>query len=395
LFPSVEAELVHPSVLTVKPPVAVNLFSEDLDLLDDAAARVAGALSGIAGLEDVATTSEPGGPEITVELDRERAAAMGVQADELSRSLRRQISGEIVGQFREEEERIDIRLRASESDRDRATEVRSLRFRLPDGKAVPVSALAAVSIARGPAAIYRSGGGRVATVSAKVVSGDLGGMLDRVRSSLGDAALPAGVVAELAGQEGELKVSYESLKLALALAVFMVYVVMAVQFESLRYPFVILLSVPLGLVGVVAALLLTGQSLSVLALIGAVMLAGIVVNNAIVLVDAINRRRRQGQALEEAIVGAGRERLRPILMTTATTVLALLPMALGLGAGDELRRPMAITVIGGLTVATLLTLVVIPCLYRGMTRDAAGAEFAGSGPALEDAGPGGAEGPAS
>jgi HAE1 family hydrophobic/amphiphilic exporter-1 len=192
-------------------------------------------------------------------------------------------------------------------------------------------------------------------------------MLERVRATTQDTDLPPGVVAELAGQDLELKVSYDSLKLALALAIFMVYVVMAVQFESLRYPFVILLSVPLGLVGVVAALLLTGLPLSVLALIGAVMLAGIVVNNAIVLVDAINRRRRQGEALGDALVGAGRERLRPILMTTATTVLALLPMALGLGAGDELRRPMAITVIGGLTVATLLTLIVIPCLYRAMT----------------------------
>jgi HAE1 family hydrophobic/amphiphilic exporter-1 len=142
-----------------------------------------------------------------------------------------------------------------------------------------------------------------------------------------------------------------------------------VQFESLRYPFVILLAVPLGLIGVVAALGVTGTSISALALIGAVMLAGIVVNNAIVLVDAVNRRRRDGEPLEPAIVAAGRERLRPILMTTATTVLALLPMALGLGAGDELRRPLAITVIGGLSVATLLTLVVIPCLYRVMTRE--------------------------
>jgi HAE1 family hydrophobic/amphiphilic exporter-1 len=200
------------------------------------------------------------------------------------------------------------------------------------------------------------------------------------------------VVAELAGQDRELKLSYDSLKLALALAIFMVYVVMAVQFESLKYPFVILLSVPLGLVGVVAALLLTGLSLSVLALIGAVMLAGIVVNNAIVLVDAVNRRRGQGEELEQAIVGAGRERLRPILMTTATTVLALLPMALGLGAGDELRRPMAITVIGGLSVATLLTLIVIPCLYRAMSRPESAVEPAPGETRLERAPAGATDG---
>ncbi|MCP4659034.1 MAG: efflux RND transporter permease subunit [bacterium] len=155
----------------------------------------------------------------------------------------------------------------------------------------------------------------------------------------------------------ELEVSFTSLKLALALAVFLVYVVMAAQFESLLHPFIILTAVPLAL------LYLTGNTISVLALIGSVMLAGIVVNNAIVLVDAINRRRREGEAVRVAVTGAGKERLRPILMTTATTVLALLPMALGLGAGDELRSPLAITVIGGLTAATLLTLVVIPCIY--------------------------------
>ncbi len=150
----------------------------------------------------------------------------------------------------------------------------------------------------------------------------------------------------------------------MALATFLVYVVMASQFESLIHPFVILMAVPLGVVGVVAALVLTSNSVSVLVLIGAIMLAGIVVNNAIVLVDAVNRRRREGQEIDEALVGAGEERLRPILMTTATTVLALFPMALGLGAGDELRAPLAITVIGGLTVATILTLIVIPCIYR-------------------------------
>jgi HAE1 family hydrophobic/amphiphilic exporter-1 len=367
VFPSVEAELAHPSVLSVRPPLAVHLFSEDLADLDTAAGTTADMMWGLPAVQDVATSSEPGNPEITIELDRERAADLDVRAEPLSRSLQRQIGGEIVGEFREEEQRLDIRLRASEAWRDRASEIAALRFRLDNGTIVPLSAFADVTLERGPAAIHRIGGGRVAKVTAKVASADLGRTLDEMKTRLAGLGLPASVVAEPAGQDEELRVSFASLRLALALAIFMVYVVMAVQFESLRYPFVILLAVPLGIVGVVLALWITGTSISVLALIGAVMLAGIVVNNAIVLVDAINRRRRDGEALEEAIVGAGRERLRPILMTTATTVLALLPMALGLGAGDELRRPLAITVIGGLTVATLLTLVVIPCLYRAMT----------------------------
>jgi HAE1 family hydrophobic/amphiphilic exporter-1 len=377
LFPSVEAELIHPSVLTVKPPVAINVFSDDLDRLDHAAERVQTMIVRIDGVEDVATTSEPGSPEITLEIDRDRAATLGVSADELSRSLRRQIRGEVVGQFREAEERIDIRLRASERSRDQATEVGELRFRLPSGTTVPVSAVARVEIGRGPAAIHRVGGARVAQITAKVAAANLGRTLEEVRAGIPGLGLPIDTVVELAGQDRELKISFDSLKLALALAIFLVYVVMAIQFESIRYPFVILLAVPLGIIGVVTALLITGSSVSVLALIGSVMLAGIVVNNAIVLVDAINRRRGQGEGLDDAIVEAGRERLRPILMTTATTVLALMPMALGLGAGDELRRPLAITVIGGLTAATLLTLIVIPCLYRAISPGQLGVKTTG------------------
>jgi len=368
LFPDVEAELVHPSVLKVQPPVVVHLFGEDLDDLETASAVAIEELARLRHLRDITTSSEPGNPEITIELDRERASRLGIRVDPVSRSLRRQIGGELVGQFREAEERLDIRLRAEERSRDRAEAVSDLRFRLDNGAILPVSAIATVRLGRGPAAIHRANGSRVVQITAEIEGGDLGGTLDTVRAAIPGFDLPIGVVAEMAGQDEELQTSFDSLKLALSLAIFLVYVVMAVQFESLRYPLVILLSVPLGLVGVVTALGLTGTSISVLALLGAVMLAGIVVNNAIVLVDAIHRRRRAGAALDEAILQAGVERLRPILMTTATTVFGLLPLALGLGAGDELRRPMAWTVIGGLTAATLLTLIVIPCLYRSMTR---------------------------
>ena len=365
-FPAVEAEIAFPSMLTVRPPVAVQIFADELDELDASTETVFQAMSGVAGLRDIASTVEPGHPEIAVDIDRERAASLGVRADALALSLRRQIQGVVVGQFRDLEERVDIRLRARAAERDRASSVERLRFRLESGEAVPVTAVADVRFERGPAAVHRNGGARMHEVTAKLGAADLAGTLDDVRATLADVVLPPGTTAQVAGQDEELRTSYQSLQLALGLAIFMVYVVMAVQFESLKHPFVILLSVPLGAVGVILALWLTHSEISVLAAIGAVMLAGIVVNNAIVLVDAINRRRRSGEALEEAIVGAGGERLRPIVMTTATTVLALLPMALGAGAGDELRRPLAITVIGGLLVSTLLTLFVIPCLYRAL-----------------------------
>lgn len=368
LFEGLDAELERPAVLALRPPVVVQVFAEDLDVLDRAASATAGALRRIRGLADVATSVEPGSPEVRVEVDRDRAAALGVSAEVVGRSLRRQIRGDVVGQFREGEERIGIRLRASERARERASSVETLRVRLPNGTVVPVSAVARVLEGRGPAAIHRARGGRVAEVTARAPVADLGRLLEQVRARVSELRLPGGAAAEMAGQDREIAVSFASLKLALALAVFLVYVVMAMQFESLLHPFVILLAVPLGVVGAVAALFLTSTAVNVIALIGLVVLAGIVVNNAIVLVDAVNRRRREGARVVEALLGAGSARLRPILMTTATTVLGLLPMAVGLGAGDELRAPLAVTVIGGLTVATGLTLVVIPCLYLALTR---------------------------
>jgi HAE1 family hydrophobic/amphiphilic exporter-1 len=363
-FPRAEAELVRPAVLSVRPPIAVQIFSDDLLELDRASEIVRAALEDLEEVRDVATTSEPGSPEILVELDRERAAALGVSAEDVGAAMRTKIRGDVVGEFREGEERIDIRLRAGERFRSLASGVQALRIILPGGTTVPVSAVADVVVGRGPAAVHRFSGARVAEVTALPTTRDLGGALAAVTDAVAGLSLPMGARYELAGQNEELSVSFNSLWLAMALATFLVYVVMASQFESLIHPFVILMAVPLGVVGVVAALVVTSNSISVLVLIGAIMLAGIVVNNAIVLVDAVNRRRREGEEVINALVGAGSERLRPILMTTATTVLALLPMALGLGAGDELRAPLAITVIGGLTVATFLTLLVIPCIYR-------------------------------
>ncbi|MDX1631690.1 MAG: efflux RND transporter permease subunit, partial [Thermoanaerobaculia bacterium] len=238
------------------------------------------------------------------------------------------------------------------------------------GGPVRLASVAEIRQVRGPASIQRFQQQRVARITATPSGVDLGTALERVRSVLAATPTPGNVTRDLAGQSEEMTRSYENLAFILLLAVFLVYVVLASNFESLSQPFLILFAVPLAFVGVVPALLLTGHSLSILVLLGGVMLAGIVVNNAIVLVDAINRRRRQeGQALREAIVEGGKERLRPILITTATTVLGLTPMAVGLGAGDELRAPLAITVIGGLLLSTVLTLVVIPCVYRIVARE--------------------------
>ena len=180
--------------------------------------------------------------------------------------------------------------------------------------------------------------------------------------------MPSGISATVSGQSEEMQASFTSMQFALALAIFLVYLVMASQFESLIHPFVILFTIPLALVGAVLALFVTGTTVNIVALIGVIMLAGIVVNNAIVLVDLINQLRAQGAERFDAIVEAGTARLRPILMTSLTTALGLLPMAMGFGEGSEVRTPMAITVIGGLVGSTLLTLVVIPVVYSLMDR---------------------------
>lgn len=368
-LPTMVAEEREGQALSLSAPIAVDLFCEDLGRLEAGAARIQSALALLPGLTDVTSTAEAGTPELRIRPLRERAANLGASADTVARALRRQVRGELVGRLREPDRRIDLRLRAGPVYRERVEAVRRLRVRLQSGEVVPISAVAEVSLERGPAALYHVSGARVARLEARLADdetsrGDLSGSLAAVRRLLAEAQLPAGVVAELAGQDRELEASFSSLRLALGLAVFLVFVVLAVQFESLRHPLVILLSVPLGAIGVVATLVLSGASLSVLALIGAVLLAGIVVNNAIVLVDAVNRRRQAGEGLEDALVGGAGERLRPILMTSATTVLALLPMAIGWGAGNELRAPLAHTVIGGLVGATFLTLLVIPCVYR-------------------------------
>jgi HAE1 family hydrophobic/amphiphilic exporter-1 len=216
----------------------------------------------------------------------------------------------------------------------------------------------------------------------------MGAVAAEIRERLAGLALPATVAAVLSGQEEEMARSLRSLLLAMALAIFLVYLVMASQFESLLHPFVILLALPLAAVGVVASLSATDRSINVVAMIGVVMLAGIVVNNAIVLIDAVNRRREQGLAKLDAVIEASTTRLRPILMTSGTTVLGMLPLALGTGEGAELRAPLAVTVIGGLTAATALTLIVIPVVYVMLDRKRYAADLAAApGPRRRSAAP--------
>jgi HAE1 family hydrophobic/amphiphilic exporter-1 len=231
-----------------------------------------------------------------------------------------------------------------------------------------LSAVADVQLAVGPAEVRRAGQERVAVISANLAHGDLGSSVQALHGIVERVELPVGTTAFLSGQSEEMTASFKSLQFVLIAAIFLVYFVMASQFESLVHPFVILLTIPLALIGAVWALWLTGTTVNVVAYIGLIMLAGIVVNQSIVLIDAVNQQRARGMGKHEAIVEAGRLRLRPILITKLTTILGLLPMALGIGEGAEVRAPMAITVIGGVLLTTFLTLLVIPVVYSVLDR---------------------------
>jgi HAE1 family hydrophobic/amphiphilic exporter-1 len=363
IIPDLDVKFGRPSYFSLKTPVEVVLFGESLEDLRTYSLELAQNLRTIDGLVDVRSSLESGNPEIQVAFDRRRLAGLGLDMGALSETLRNRVQGVVPTRFKEEDRQIDVRIRNQESDRTSVADVRNLVLPGPNGDPIRLLTVADVSLDRGPAEIHRLQQQRAAVISANLEDRSLGSAIRDVERVIDDTPPPAGITTELAGQNREMEKSFASLRFALSLAIFLVYLVMAATFESFIHPFIVLFTIPLALVGVVLGLLVTGTTITVIVLIGAIMLSGIVVNNAIVLIDAINRLRRAGVDKFEAVVRAGHLRLRPILMTTLTTVLALIPMALSFGEGAELRAPLAITVGWGLFLSTLLTLVVIPAVY--------------------------------
>ena len=367
-MPGLAYELERPALLKFKSPVEVEVFAYDLDTLRSIAALVTRELEDVRGLEDVTPSIRPGDPEVQVEFDRDRLAAMNLDPAQASRLVRNAVQGEAATQFNDLDRKLDVRVRASEGERSQVAQLANLEVGRNGGTPVLLGSVADVSVERGPSEIRRIGQQRAAVVAANLRGRDLGSASRDIEARLAAIELPPGTRAILAGQRSEMAESMGSLQFALLLAVFLVYLVMASQFESLKHPFVIMFSIPMAIVGVILALAVTGTSISIMVLIGCVILAGIVVNNAIVLVDCVNQLRKEGRAKLEALVEAGVVRMRPILMTTLSSVLGLVPLAVGFGEGAEVRAPLAITLIGGLTISTLLTLVVIPVVYAFVDR---------------------------
>ncbi|HET6583414.1 MAG TPA: efflux RND transporter permease subunit [Nannocystaceae bacterium] len=368
VVPDMRVNITRPALFSFKAPVEVEVRGLDLAELSRATDAVAERLRTIDGLRDVEASIHPGSPEIHIVYDRDRLARAGLDIRTVAELVRDKVQGAEATSLRRRDRKVPIRVRLENIREASVDELRQLVVNPGGAHPVPLSAVAEIEVGRGPNEIRRVGQQRVGLVTANIEGAGLGSVSALIGAAVDELTLPAGVTTAITGQSQEWETSSGSLQLALGLSIFLVYVIMAAQFESLIYPFIILFTIPLAVVGVIGALMVLDMPLSVVVFLGTILLAGIVVNNAIVLVDYVGQLKARGHPTEEALAIAGGVRLRPILMTTLTTVLGLVPMALGLGDGAEIRTPMAITVIAGLSLSTLLTLVVIPTLYAGVDR---------------------------
>jgi HAE1 family hydrophobic/amphiphilic exporter-1 len=363
-IPDLDARIVRPVLFSSKTPIEVEVQGDDLHRLRRYGDEAAAVMATLPELADVETSLRRGAPEVQIVYDRDRLARYDLNVQQVAQLVRNKVQGFEATRFNLKDRRIPIVVRLAMDDRETVDDVRSIIVNPGGDRPIRLSSVAAVTLGEGPSEVRRVDSQRVALISANIAAGSLSTATWRIENELHRRiAWPADMGFLISGQHQEWERSQKSLWIALGLSVFLVYVIMASQFESLIHPLVIMLTIPLAFVGTVVALKLLGLSLSIVVFLGMIMLAGIVVNNAIVLVDYINTLRRRGLPRDEAVVTAGKVRLRPILMTTATTVLGLTPMALGLGDGAEIRTPMAIAVISGLITSTALTLIVIPSIY--------------------------------
>lgn len=364
-LPGAAIEIERPTMFAFRTPLEIEVMGDDLRLLRAVSDELVAELRSDSVFADVRSNLGRGFPEVQISLKRDRLAALGMTAREVGEAIRDQIRGVEPTKLREADDDITVVVRANPGDLPDVASLKGLVVRpsIGENAEIRLENVAEIELSVGPSEIRHVDGNRAAVITADVPVTSLSDAVAAAERRLRQARPPAGISLEVTGQSKDMQEAQTSMLFALLLAVFLVYVVMASTFESVVGPFVILLSIPLALIGVTAALLLTSLNVSVLVFIGLIMLEGMVVNNAIVLVDYIGQLRARGEPLLEATIDACRVRLRPVLITTLTTVLGLLPMALGLGEGAELRRPLAVTVVAGLASSTLLTLLLIPAVY--------------------------------
>ena len=348
---------------TDKAPLVIEVKGPRLERLKQIAEEIMGQIQDVPGLVNLRANLLAGNPQVNIVPDRLLLANLGLDVRRLGAQIRNQLTGQIASEMKDLDGEHDIVVEIKSLETETIEALQEMLVQTQDGRTVKLGDLAHIEVVPGPLEILRRDSERRALVLADLEGVKLSDAVSAVRHRLKDLYLPRGYSPRIGGEEQSRRASFERLRFALILALVLVYMVMASLFESLVHPLIVMFSAPLAIIGVVLALLATGCTLNLMAYIGIVMLSGIVVNNAIVLIDCVNRLRGQGLAQREALIQAGGYRLRPILMTTATTVFALLPLAFGLGQGAELRAPMATAVIGGLLSSTVLTLIFIPVLY--------------------------------
>jgi HAE1 family hydrophobic/amphiphilic exporter-1 len=353
----------HGQFLGEEGDLIIYLYGEDIDTARILSGKIKNAMKDIPGAVDVKTSLETGRPELQLVLDRDRISALGLSTAQVTNAVSTYIKGTRASLFRDRGEEYEILVRLDRKYRENTEILKDLFVTSPRGDQIPLSSITQTHRSLSPASILRRDQQRVTNISVTVQGQSLGEVTQQVEARLEKMDIPSDFSYEIGGFAQDMRTSFKWLGLAFFGASFIVYMVMASLYESLLAPFIIFLTIPLCVVGVIGILIFTGTPVSVVALVGVIMLAGIVVNNSIVLVDYTNQLRAKGHNVREAVVEAGRTRLRPILMTSLTTIFGLLPLAFGWGSGGENWAPMARTVIGGLTTSTLVTLLVIPVIY--------------------------------
>lgn len=344
-------------------PLNIKITGDSLEELDYSAQIIIDLLQEVEGVYDLQSSIDEVRPELHISIDREKANLYGLSAGQIATNIQDAILGKVASYYQDGGDQFDIRVMLDKEDLDNVQQLENLYISSGYGFQIPLKEIANVISGVGPQTITRENQQRQVTVSGNISGRFLGDVIQDAQEKLSDITLPEGYSYTFAGENQEMVESFQSLFFALILSIFLIYMIIAAQFESLLFPFAVILSIPFALIGVIIALLIAGTSFNVLVFMGLIMLAGIVVNNAIVLIDYINQLRKKGIERNDAIIQAGKTRLRPILMTTLTTILAMLPMAIASGEGAEMRAPMAVTVIGGLSSSTFLTLVVVPIFY--------------------------------
>lgn len=344
--------------------LTIDVYGYDLEKTSAVAAEIKKIAETVRGARDIRISQDMGKPELTITVDRAKAGAMGVSMNELTTVISTLFQGDDCSQYREGEDEYDINLRLERDNRNTIEDIRRSELPLSNGKRIRLDSIAEVVENTGPVTISRKNQQRIITVEFDTIDRPQGDVMAEIEQRIKDEILlPNGVQIEAGGMIEEQKDSEEAMIMMITLGVVLVFMVMAAQFESLLHPLLIMFSVPFAFSGVVGALLLTDTPLSMTAYIGMILLVGIVVNNAIVLVDYINILRARGYTLRKAITDSGRQRLRPVLITTCTTLLGMLPMALSTGDGSATWRPLGIVVVGGLLLSTIVSMIIVPTLY--------------------------------